>query len=169
MTEGYTAQTRNRWLRLDDAELLRECRQENYRASGPGGQRRNKVETAVRLHHAPSGLSAFAEESRSREENRKRALRRLRLRIAVETRAPFDAAMPELTEHRKGGALRVNVRNAAYPLVVAAVLDALAAAGASYTKSARTLGITTSQLVKFLRADTDVWRALSEAKQTESR
>jgi hypothetical protein len=169
VTKTFAAETRNRWLRLDDERLLQDCRQENYRASGPGGQRRNKVETAVRLHHAPSGLAAFAEESRSREENRKRALRRLRLRIALEARAPFDDAMPELTEHRKGGGLRVNVRNPAYPLLVAAVLDALEAGGGNYAKSARALRITTSQLLKFLRADSDVWRALSEAKQTESR
>src|SRR3990170_2848241 len=87
---------RNVWLRLDDAALLRQCREERYRASGPGGQRRNKVETAIRLHHRPSSLSAQAEESRSLQENRVRALRRLREGIALELRAPFDLEAPQL-------------------------------------------------------------------------
>ncbi|MCH7953293.1 MAG: hypothetical protein IIC25_05340, partial [Chloroflexi bacterium] len=40
------AGTRNGWLRLDDAGLLAQCEEHGYRSSGPGGQRRNKVETA---------------------------------------------------------------------------------------------------------------------------
>jgi protein subunit release factor B len=54
---------------------------ETYRSSGPGGQRKNKVETAVRLKHLPSGLTVIATEHRSQSENRKLALERLRARL----------------------------------------------------------------------------------------
>ena len=54
---------------------------ETYRSSGPGGQRKNKVETAVRLKHLPSGLTVIATEHRSQAENRKLALERLRERL----------------------------------------------------------------------------------------
>ena len=155
---------RDVWLRLDDAALLRQCREERYRASGPGGQRRNKVETAIRLHHRPSSLSAQAEESRSLQENRVRALRRLRERIALELRSPLDLDAPQLAPEllaQRGpkGTLAVNPRNPAYPIVVATVLDALATADGSYARAARALGLTTSQLLRFLRSDPQVWRA----------
>src|SRR5205807_10509656 len=70
--------SRHVWTALTDAQLLAQCEVDTYRASGPGGQKRNKTSSAVRLRHPASGLSVIAEESRSQHENRARALRRLR-------------------------------------------------------------------------------------------
>jgi len=154
---------------MDDQHLMRECREERYRASGPGGQRRNKVATAVRLRHEDSGVVVQAGESRSLEENRQRAAKRLRERIAIEVRAPFDLKSPALPEefapYRSGdGKLKVNKSNPHYPIVVATVLDALAAAEGSYARAAAALGVTTSQLMRFLQTDQAVWRSLSETE-----
>ena len=55
----------------------REISVETMRASGPGGQNVNKVESAVRVTHLPSGISATAREERSQSANRKLALARL--------------------------------------------------------------------------------------------
>ncbi len=168
--DGVGIARRDGWLRLDDAALLKECRLERYRASGPGGQRRNKVETAIRLHHRPTGLLAQAEESRSPEENRARALKRLRERMALALRAPFDLEAPPLpaeflAQRGSRGSLSVNPRNRVYPIVVAAVLDALESAEGRYAKAARALGVTTSQLVRFLRSDPHLWRQVGQAQR----
>ncbi len=157
------AATRNGWLRLDDAGLLAQCEEHGYRSSGPGGQRRNKVETAARVKHQPTGLEAHAAETRIRQDNRRRALRRLRVRIAIEVRSPFQEP-PELAKYRREKRLSINARNPAYPVVLAALLDALAEAEGSYAGAAKKVGTTTSQLLKFLQADREVWRAVSEGR-----
>ncbi len=97
------------------------------------------------------------------QSNRTKALHRLRERIAMDVRGPFDLASPELPEEfvaQRGakGSLAVNPRNPSYPIIAATALDALAAADGSYAKAAKALGLTTSQLLRFLRSDTHVWR-----------
>jgi len=54
---------------------------ETYRSSGPGGQRKNKTETAVRLKHPPSGITVVATEHRSQALNLSLAFERLRERL----------------------------------------------------------------------------------------
>src|SRR5712691_4329012 len=83
---------RDLWTALTDAQLLTQCEVDTYRASGPGGQKRNKTSSAVRLRHPPSGLIVIAEESRSQHENRGRALRRLRQEFYLKIREPISSA-----------------------------------------------------------------------------
>jgi len=65
-----------------------------FKASGPGGQHRNKTETGVRLTHLPTGVTVSATERRSRERNRIMALERLMERLALLNRPPRKPRKP---------------------------------------------------------------------------
>jgi protein subunit release factor A len=57
--------------------LARDCRITPYKSSGPGGQKKNKTESSVRVTHLPTGLTRVATESRSQSRNRAMALERV--------------------------------------------------------------------------------------------
>lgn len=61
--------------------LYGQVRAEYYRSRGPGGQRKNKKETAVRLKHLPSGVTVTATESRYQAVNKRRAFQRLQEKL----------------------------------------------------------------------------------------
>ena len=68
------------------ARLLKDCDVEPYRSSGPGGQKKNKTESSVRVRHRPSGLTRIATEHRSQTRNRLLALERVYRALAVRAR-----------------------------------------------------------------------------------
>lgn len=67
---------------LSDEALERDCDLEFFIAGGPGGQHRNKTETAVRVTHRPSGLVVTATNRRSQAQNRAEAFAKLKARLA---------------------------------------------------------------------------------------
>jgi hypothetical protein len=157
------------YLVLSDEELLAQCEVDRFRASGPGGQKRNKTDSAVRLRHRPTGLESVAVESRSQHENRAKALRRLRVTIALQVRAAIDdpshyAPSDAITDRMRGQRIAVAMKNPAYPEVVAEVFDIIEAHGWRLSDAAPALGISTAALGRFLEGDPVVFRAANERR-----
>jgi hypothetical protein len=159
--------TRSTWTRLSDTQLLEQCAVDTYRASGPGGQKRNKTSSAVRLRHVPSGLIVIAEESRSQHENRARALRRLRQALFVKLRddLPAEGLTPEALQARedyrevrgRDGRLDLGRKDSRFWPTAGLVLDVLQALEARVSEAAAALGVSTGNLIAFLRTDPKVW------------
>lgn len=68
-------------LALDDDALLSACDIDVFVGSGPGGQHRNKTESAVRLTHRATGVVVTATERRSQHDNKAAAIERLREKL----------------------------------------------------------------------------------------
>lgn len=157
------------FLPLGDEDLLAQCEVDRFRASGPGGQKRNKTDSAVRLRHRPTGLEAIAVESRSQHENRARALRRLRLAIALAAREPvadLEGYRPSeaIRGRMRGQRIEIATKNPAYPEVVAEVFDVVEAHGWRLSDAAPAFGISTAALGRFLEGDPAVFRAANERR-----
>ena len=160
---------------LNDAALLAECRWEAFRGPGPGGQKRNKTSNSMRLTHLPTGISVIAGESRSQSENKMRAVRRLKMRLALEfrrtidprawepppwieqirTRPSKDALRLRSGQAPPGAGMRLQIshRHPLYYHFVGQVLDLLDAQGGNVASVAGLLGLSTSSVVKFLADD----------------
>ncbi len=129
---------------LGDEQFLEQCELDTFRGPGPGGQKRNKTSSSVRLTHVPTGISATAGEMRSQMQNRKRALGRLRKRVAIEVREPYPPANS------------IDLQLPLNPVSIGLIFDALAAQGFSISDTAKSLGLSTGNLVELIFADTDV-------------
>ncbi len=155
--------TRAAWTNLTVEQLLGQCEVDTYRASGPGGQKRNKTSSAVRLRHLSSGLIVIAEESRSQHENKAKALTRLRqalfLKLREETPAEGWLSHPDFRDARTpDGRLDLGRKDPRYWPAAGVVLDVLQLCQARVSEAAETLGLSTANLVDFLSSDARLWQ-----------
>ena len=140
---------------VDTDLLLKAVEVKHTRGSGPGGQHRNKVATAVVMRHLPTGVTGSASESRSQKTNMAAALFRLRVNLALQCRT---AELPELAargpsalwaSRTRGGKLSINEAHADFPAVLCEALDTIFELR-DVKAAADGLGVSSSQMVKLL-------------------
>jgi hypothetical protein len=149
-------------------KLLTDCDIRRTRRSGPGGQHRNKVETAVSIEHLPTGLVAEASERRSQAENRNLAIFRMRLRLAVEVRRelqPSYSASPLWLSRCRDGKIAVNSGHDDFPTILAEALDVVEGCACDMQAAATRLGCTASQLTKLLQQEPRAITRVNQARE----
>ena len=143
-----------------EEQLLADCRLEAFRGPGPGGQKRNKTSSSVRITHVPSGVSAVAGESRSQHRNKLMAIWRLRHKIAIEVREKID-----LTRLPWPKVVEISRRAEGYPAAIGLALDVLTHVGWSVSEAGKLLGVSTGKLVDFLSSDSLAWAEVNRQRQ----
>ena len=156
------------WLSLPLEGLLRTCKQSRYQGSGPGGQKRNRVYSGVRLTHEPSGLSIEAEARRESLGNLDDALHKLRIQLALSITqfkggdVKNDSTLPLEIENSSvftSPAFRTKVSESHFdfPKFVFRAVYFLIKYEGQISGAAESLGCTASALTRFLKIDKGVW------------
>ncbi|XP_038891024.1 peptide chain release factor 1 [Benincasa hispida] len=164
------------YLVLSDEELMKQCEMDTFKASGPGGQHRNKRESAVRLKHIPTGITAQAVEDRSQHKNRASALARLRAFLALKVRNPVDledySPPPELlqilplksTIRPPECGPQIGPKNSKFLPGMQALLDLISTLDGSVSDTAKLLGLTTGALSRLILSDDALRMAVNDIR-----
>ncbi|HKK92441.1 MAG TPA: peptide chain release factor-like protein [Longimicrobiales bacterium] len=89
-----------------DEDLLSDCRVDVFRSGGKGGQHQNTTNTGVRLVHRPTGIRAESRTERSQTANRRRALSRLRDKLADDAHEDPERIPTKVPKRQKRKRLR---------------------------------------------------------------
>jgi len=136
-------------------DLLKACEWGRTRSSGPGGQHRNKVETAVWIRHTPTGVEAQAAERRSATENKTVATARLRNELAIRIRCPVPLGEIRSALWRSrcspAGIIACSPSHEYFPRLIAEALDVIHAAIWDVKRASLRLCCSQSQLIKLIK------------------
>ena len=155
--DGHAAIGRDALLMLGDEELLRHCRVERCRGTGPGGQSRNKTESAVVITHLASGIAGASDLTRSQHSNRLLALRHLRLQLALQWREPEPKPWPH--------PWCPGERDPLFAGWVARVLDVLEVQGYRVSEAAAFFAQSTGRFTRDLSGNRQLWQAVNAGRR----
>lgn len=143
-------------LKLSDFDLLKECNITAYKGSGPGGQHRNKTNSGVKLKlKNNSQLESYSCDDRSSHINKLLALKKMRMKIALQIREEPALQIP-FAFPGSGG--RVSVGNNLYPEFIADILDRVQATSGDLSEAAKMWGLSKSALNKIILQDKQVYQ-----------
>ena len=147
------------------------CQETRTRRSGPGGQHRNKVETAVVLFDPQTEISAEASERRSQADNRRMAIFRLRLNLAIGYRlkpSSLDEPSEVWNTRCRHGRISINPSHDEFPSLLAEALDRIVACDWEVSAAAEQLHATTSQMIRLLKHEPRAMTLVNRERQSRN-
>lgn len=139
------------YLSLSDERLISLCERQNYRASGPGGQKVNKTSSAFRLIFRPLDITITCQKYRSPEDNKKSALRALRKEIALCSKEPPPLNILKLCDPYLKNGLHIDPKNPVIPYIFAVICGYFASSSCDYRETSLKMGVSSSRLSRFLK------------------
>lgn len=121
------------------------------------------------LVHRPSGVQAEASERRNQHENRRVALKRLRVNLALHVRTirpDKSIPSPRWASRCRNNAVRVNVQHEDFAPLLAEALDVVQSKNYDVAAAARFLSVSSSQLVRFLKLEPRTLQQVNQERQT---
>lgn len=166
------------YLRMTEEKLMSQCEIDTFKASGPGGQHRNKRETAVRIKHRPTGIIAQAAEDRSQHMNRESAIARLRTLLALKVRKKVDLEsytppqellqiLPAKSTIKGDKSPQIGPKNPKFVLGMQALLDLMHAVDGSVSDAAKYLGLSTGAVSRLILSDDSLRMAVNQIRASK--
>ncbi|MDR2555748.1 MAG: hypothetical protein LBC64_10020 [Fibromonadaceae bacterium] len=155
-------------LKLSDSEFLKECEVSAYKGSGPGGQHRNKTNSGVKLKirgGESASLESYSCDDRSSHINKLLALKKLRLKIALQIREEPTQQIP-FPFPGTGG--KISQDNALYPQFIADILDRINFCKGDLSETAKIWGLSKSALNKIIIQDKKVLETFQKIRSAAS-
>ncbi len=134
---------------LDDDALLAHCRVKQVKSKGPGGQHAQKNATAIQLYEPEFDIEVRCQDFREVEANRKRALREMRIRLAVHQRG--FGSVDDLSKVMHDQKIKCNVKSEQFPKVVAILLDLFDQHGYEVANVAQHIQSSSSQIINLFK------------------
>ena len=170
--DHHTQYTPQKWIKfvsLGDEELMRKCRMDIFKATGKGGQKKNKTSNAIRL--TLNHLSVTATASRSRQENISKAVKKMRMEIALDlhevedNRSGLEKLPDGLCSYIRKGILRINEKNPLYAMFTGVILDIYMEYLGDVREIAEKLETSSSQIHRFISSHSSLLPKINFLKE----
>jgi len=138
------------YLLLKQDLLYNYIKIESFKASGRGGQKLNKTDSAVRLIFKPRSLSVTCQKYRSFEKNKTSAYRSLRELIALSVdETVSEHILIQCSNYFRNG-IHINSKNQDYPLILSIITGLFLHFNGEHKHVAKNLKVSSSGLIKFI-------------------
>lgn len=159
-------------MALSPEEFLRTCKQERYQGSGPGGQKRNRVYSGIRLIHNPSQISAEAEAFRESQRNLQDSLHKLRMQLALLWPINFNEDDNDTEKLTIFSAPIFRIECSAshddFPIFAMRSIYYLGKFLGQVSPAGQALACTSSALIRFLKKDKALWAKAQKIRAANS-